>query len=96
MHIKVTQEHIDKGSKGQSDCCPIALALKDIGCKRPFVTYSRVSWIFHNSHTKYCVAPESIFNFVSDFDGGYQVSPTTFEINSLIPHPTHYISKSDT
>lgn len=40
MKIKVEQRHIDAGMAGDPFCCPIALALAEIGFDTPHVQYS--------------------------------------------------------
>ena len=78
MKIKVTQEHIHNGTPGDSECCPIALAVKEI---------------FPNNHIsvcKDCVAidddacnTEAISWFIDDFDRFLDVEPFEFELYEL-------------
>lgn len=68
VHVKVTQEHIDKGESGVT-CCPIALAVSE-------VLGWRTSWGYEEGHTNkpsykmlYSLSPRLTHEFVDTFDG---------------------------
>lgn len=76
MIIKVTQEHIDRGVRRSIRACPISLAIKGLFPNRePYV----------GCHTllvdnKAYQATDEIKDFVTKFDNGKKVRPTTFKI----------------
>lgn len=85
MQITVRQEHIDKADDlllGRNICktyvaqhCPLALALKERTHKRVEIRQSGI-WINHKKrkHT------DDTKKFVQDYDDGFIMSPTVFEI----------------
>ena len=88
MKINVTQEDIDNGKVRDSDCCPIALALKrDLKCNCAiFPRHSRQGELFI-THPKAGVTiktglPGIANSFALAFDAGYKESqPFEFNLN---------------
>ena len=72
MKVKVTQEHINKGLKGSSCYCPIALAIGP-NC---VVQYSHIT--IGNKEYR---TPQAVFEFLHAFDNGLPVKPFEFELN---------------
>jgi len=73
--IRVTQEHIDSGDKGRATSCPIANALRCEGYVYPSVCaqFVRVGARMYN-------LPDSVTNFIQNFDKGVEVEPFEFEL----------------
>ena len=42
MVLELKQEHIDRGIRGSCDCCPVALAFKELGYSEVQVSYITV------------------------------------------------------
>jgi hypothetical protein len=62
--IRVTQEHIDKGVRNDSNECPIALAVKAAGLPEPHISYTRATgkgWV--------AVLPSEASDFIALVDG---------------------------
>lgn len=78
MQVTITQEHINNGVKNSATSCPIALALKDTGWRRPYVwsidCYDRGPEPYM---TKYLLSLKAQ-RFVENFDTGKPVQPATF------------------
>jgi hypothetical protein len=79
IHVRVTQDHIGRGSRATNNCCPIALALKDAG----------IAWVRVGSNTIRLLLRDMTFlvnlpatakQFVWAFDRGEPVRPTYFEL----------------
>lgn len=77
IHVKVTQEHIDKGIPSDLCNCPIALAMKD-----------NFTFVEINGNVR-CAKNETIYRgllgpitlkFIKDFDNGREVKPFEFDI----------------
>jgi hypothetical protein len=66
--IRVTEFHIARGVRGNSDKCPVGLALAATG--------KSVSAVKMDYETKLLV-----FGFMEDFDKRRAVSPFTFEVD---------------
>lgn len=67
MTINVTEFHIARGIRGNSEKCPVGLALASHGLK---VGYCNLSY-----ETKLVV-----FGFMEDFDKQREVKPFSFEV----------------
>ena len=72
--IEITQEDIDRGMRGRSDFCPVALALRR---KWPEAEMGCFACDLGN---RLVLVPELVSKFVEDFDSGKPVKPFTFEI----------------
>ncbi len=72
-HIKVTQEHIDWGTRGCPEWCPVAQALDQHFKSRSFVSPDG----FRVGKTNY-TSPESVYTFVKRFDNHLPVKPFGF------------------
>lgn len=87
MIIKVTQEHIDNGTKSDSCYCPVSLAI--MGVLPLAVVYTNPATIFirnkaglkFSAFRKTLATPEMIGRFIVDFDKGYKVAPFEFELD---------------
>ena len=76
----VTQEHLDKGVPCQMHCCPVALALKDIGYENAYVNGSYIE-IFDGDTTYGTVdLSNNLTMFIYRIDGNIPVQPETFTI----------------
>ena len=82
MRISVTQTHIDMGSIGDSDNCPVALAAFDAGLVAPSVGPVSLSHGMDALNVTRHRLPDSVINFVRDFDADKQVKPFEFEIDA--------------
>ena len=90
MKVTVTQEDIDRGYRGNSKRCPIALAMKrlfpekdvSVGPARATIcdpyTPERVD-PYESTRTRLFL-PEEAVEFIADFDCKGLVEPFTFEI----------------
>jgi len=76
VKIQVTQAHIDKGCRFNTNSCPVALALQDIfgeGCS-----------VFNYIHTPGNLpvqTPPSVFRAIRKYDKDTTMIPFDFEIN---------------
>jgi hypothetical protein len=76
--IDVTEKHIKNGIRLESDCCPIALALKDSGW-----THARVTNDVCEVDDMWFSLPRSAQRFVSSVDSGRPVKPFRFRLDTL-------------
>ena len=79
--VKVTQEDIQNGVRWDTSNCPITLAINRIGFPEARVYYD--SWTQSNEHPhRYLYNPLSrrARKFISDFDLGEPVKPSTFHL----------------
>lgn len=79
MKIKVTQEHITKGQCWEPKCCPIALALIDVGFKKVRVCIGRIE-----INRKFYSLPQEARKFMTSFDTNLNVQPFEFEFNARL------------
>jgi hypothetical protein len=75
MKVKVTAKHIEAGRVCQADCCPIALALKELGHK-----YVQVTKPYIDFDIKRIVTPPEVRLFMKRFDAHLPVEPMEFEL----------------
>lgn len=75
MLIKVTQEHIDKGERGSSCNCPIAMAIGELTLSPVSVGGAVVCTRLVNYPL-----PVSARLFICEFDNGGHVKPFEFEL----------------
>lgn len=84
MLIKVTQEHIDKGTPTCSNC-PVALAIKEhIDCNIALVvgpTFISMRHITRQNCYWEGDTPEVAAAFICNFDGKQPVEPFEFELD---------------
>lgn len=78
--VSVTKDHIKKGVKSEKDCCPMALAMKDAGCKDVIVDRTAMFFRETNGDENAIVLPDDVKRFVDDFDRGMKVKPITFKL----------------
>jgi len=82
MTIKVTQGHINRGARFNSESCPIALALMDNGIHgfRVAPTYARRGYPFVELNEDEIISlPEKATDFIRSFDGHKAVEPFEFD-----------------
>lgn len=77
LKIRVLARHIEHGKRG-SESCPIALALRENGFKRAWV--SSDSWS-KTSNGQERSLPKEAHKFINGYDSGKKVLPFTFEID---------------
>ena len=79
MRISVTQTHLDKGHKGSCSHDPVALALKDAGLDRPWVSPDHIAW--RKDFRDYSVdTPPAILAFLQLYDNGHVIRPFEFTL----------------
>lgn len=84
MRIRVTQDNINHGLRGSCTSDPVALALRDEGFLKPYVTAEkiqvdgRLGWRILRQTAP---APYSVYDFIHSFDQGEPVSPFSFEVD---------------
>ena len=76
--VVVSQQNIDEGAPGQPDCCPIALALADMGMRGRLVFPSHADCFDGQSSFTFDM-PVEASRFIDDFDNSNLVSPFIFE-----------------
>lgn len=76
MDIKVTQLHIDEGTEGSFNSCPLALALHESGFSGASVCPC------HGMQFDGCFTqlPEAALEFMTAFDADMPVSPFEFTL----------------
>lgn len=81
--IKVTKEHIRRGTKCSGQFCPVALAIKDhkILSKKLNDIYVYSYKIDNFEKSLDIPLPEKVQNFISDFDNKRTVKPFEFFVN---------------
>lgn len=88
MKIRVTQKHIRRGVAGESQACPIALALHEATGHRFIVDSSELMDDVWSVRFR---APASVSRFVERFDQEDAVKPFTFNLTMRLAfeYPTH-------
>lgn len=83
MEITVTQAHINAGKRRSYQHCPVALALKDMGYKFPWVAAIDIELDCSVASPKGIATTDELRRFVNDFDvlGPAGVSPSTFKLS---------------
>lgn len=79
MKINVTQDDIDCGIIGNCELCPIALAILPIVSPLPVEVDNcciEIGGVQYNS-------PNSVCQFIDDFDNGKPVKPFSFELEKI-------------
>jgi hypothetical protein len=79
MKVKVTQEHIREGRAGFATCCPVALALKELGCEWAVVGTTDIRVLFEGEVIRKPL-PDKVTNFIRAFDFNHPVDPMEFEL----------------
>lgn len=85
--VEVTQEHIEKGVRGECGSCPLSLAFSELFNQRVFV--GRVSFSFPDvkKPLPHFRLPKIAEEFIDNFDKGKPVQP----FSVLIRIPTAYL-----
>lgn len=80
VKIKVTEEHIEAGKRGDCSACPIALAVLD-AVMVPAMRANISGLVLNCSagqYISYAESPPKVARFIGDFDRGNHVNPFTF------------------
>lgn len=82
MRIQVSEQHIEHGLRGSCTKDPIALALRDAGFMHPWVSvdYIEVDGFNGGFKRQHWSSPESVRNFIADFDAFRFIDPFEFEL----------------
>lgn len=84
MRIAVTQENIDKGVRGETSNCPIALAVKALGYEYVCVGAESVDALRGSDGRAFLwYLPNEATSFVHAFDEGRKVAPFTFDFDAI-------------
>lgn len=78
MRVVVKQEHISQGSRGSALYCPIAVALRDAGCKNVIVGPD-CAFVDDEDYE----LPEEAMAFIDAFDDGGEPGPITFTMEKF-------------
>jgi len=87
VKVKVTQEHISKGTPNNGSCCPIALALKDMGYQDVEVNIDDITFMDGPVYWSCGFTPSSVDGFITTFDaeGPTGVNPFEFWLERTTP-----------
>jgi hypothetical protein len=85
MKICVTKEDIEQGHPQDPNACPIGRAVQRAGLKDYCVTASAIVVADQSQHPAALLLPESVQNWIADFDRAKPVSPITFELGLPVP-----------
>ena len=79
IRVRVTQEHINGGTRNDCGCCPVALALIDMlyECVRVDATHIEIRI---GTSVRGFLTPLEVAIFVRKYDGGEEVEPFEFEL----------------
>ena len=80
MRVKVTQDHIDRGLRSHTRCCPLALALQSATGNIYICVGSSLVWDTNKPGEIYGHISTRAEHFVEDFDNGEPVVPFEFEL----------------
>lgn len=86
LKFEVTEDHIERGTKGSMARCPIALALEDAGCGHPNVAGDAM--MYRDGQRWYAPKHEGMQAFINAFDKGLSVKPQIFEVD-FEPYPNY-------
>lgn len=79
MKISITQQHIGMGVRGSTTSDPVALAMREAGLEKPWVSPSYLAW--RKDNKDYSVRlPGSVLEFLKRFDNGLPVDPFEVEV----------------
>lgn len=83
MIVRVTQEHIREGKRGECGECPVALALVE-AFETHDVSVFDENWDWYLEVAgKTIKAPDEVVSFARAFDNKYPVEPFEFEVPEL-------------
>ena len=84
LEVKVTQEHINRGIRANTNQCPIALALRDIfQIKSPKYRDISVDSYTIKVYRVYFSITKRAKTFMNKFDQNQEVKPITFRFTEL-------------
>ena len=75
--VNVTEKHISQG-QSKVDCCPIALAIKELGIS--YVSVNQLKIYFYKDKYHTWDNSKEVINFIKEFDSNIPVKPFTFEM----------------
>lgn len=78
--IKVTEDHIKRGSRSSTMCCPVALALKDRSYRQASVGMQSITWRPSPGVVACARTPLNARRFMCDFDADLPVEPFEFNL----------------
>lgn len=87
MTVTVTDQHIARGRRGSTDCCPIALALNDateVNGVRWRVTMSCLEAYRAGLYVGCAPLPDAAVDFARTFDYHGIASPLSFDIQDHV------------
>ena len=76
--VNVTLRNIEQGLPNQSQHCPVALALRDLGYCFVEVRMGEISIWRPHEHPIKCSNPKVSIDFISKFDRDIEVEPFSF------------------
>lgn len=77
--VEVTLQDIKSGQEGVFDCCPVALALRKLGCDKIDVDEDRIL-LTHNNKRLVFKTPRTANLFIDDYDSSREVKPINFKL----------------
>ena len=77
--VRVLRRHITKGVRRDGRKCPIALALKERGCRDVTVYYGS-SFCWGGRRRYLSELPNRVDTFIDRFDSGFPVRPFKFRL----------------
>ena len=83
LTVSVTADHIERGSAGNGEFCPIALAVRELVAERSYVSVDQDSMFVRRPDEDFGFEgepPESAIDFINAFDSHNPVEPFTFEV----------------
>lgn len=88
MKLKVERRHINKGQRGDTNSCPIALALVEALNLEPGSANVSGLGIIDLCYQEYCLSFEysrAVEEFTVNFDRARKVNPTEFDLKMIGP-----------
>ena len=80
MKIQVTKDHIERGLRGSCTSDPIALAMTDAGCIKPWVGPGQIKWLDLYGFWRIAPTPRKVLEFALKFDNQDPTEPFEFEL----------------
>ena len=85
MKVSVTKEDIEQGLPSNPNACPIGRAVQRAGLSDYCVTGSAIVVADQRQRTAALLLPESVQNWIADFDKRKPVGPISFELGLPVP-----------
>jgi hypothetical protein len=82
LHVNVTQNHIDRGKRCNSERCPVALSILEVLPEVSYVAVDERIYVELSDSGDYIKAdtPDEVCSFARAFDKGKLVKPFSFEV----------------